>query len=152
MDQLPVEPFVREITFPAQFTSLDEIREFVGNAAKDCGLDDNAIYAVQLAVDEACTNIIEHAYGGECQQKIQCNCLAAVDGLTITLRDCGRPFNPACVPEPDLTSALEDRQAGGLGFYFINRLMDDVHFAFDQVTGNHRCNVLTMVKRKARPE
>jgi serine/threonine-protein kinase RsbW len=133
----------------ATFENLDNVREFVKEAADQCGLTGFAIYAAQLAVDEAFSNIIEHAYGGECQQEIECTCLTSKKGLTIQLKDCGRPFDPTSVPEPDIKADLEDRGIGGLGLYFIRQLMDEVDFRFsiDLETGK-QCNVLWMVKNK----
>ena len=116
------------IVYPAQFENLDHVRDFVGSAAQKCGLDASAIYAVQLAVDEAFSNIIEHAYGGECLENIECKCQIADSGLTVTLRDCGTPFDPHAVPDPNLTAELEERDIGGLGLYFIRQLMDQVEF------------------------
>jgi serine/threonine-protein kinase RsbW len=135
----------------AQFENLDHVREFVGNEAQKCGLDASAVYAVQLAVDEAFSNIIEHAYGGECVSKIECKCQIASSGLTITLRDCGTPFDPSVVPDPDLSADLKDRDIGGLGLYFIHQLMDEVEFTFlpDPETGKP-CNVIRMRKLKER--
>jgi serine/threonine-protein kinase RsbW len=137
------------MVYPAQFENLDHVREFVGAAAQKCGLNASAVYAVQLAVDEGFSNIIEHAYGGECLEKIECKCQLADSGLTVTLRDCGTPFDPSAVPDPDLVAELEERDIGGLGLYFIRQLMDDVEFSFmrDPETGK-RCNVLRMRRRK----
>jgi serine/threonine-protein kinase RsbW len=139
------------MVYPAQFENLDQVREFVGAAAQKCGLDASAVYAVKLAADEAFSNIIEHAYGGECQDQIECKCQIADSGLTVTLRDCGFPFDPAAVPDPNLTAELEDRDIGGLGLYFIRQLMDEVEFSFvpEPKTGR-RCNVLRMRKHKER--
>jgi len=136
-------------TFSAQFENLDSVREFVGNAAQEGGLNASAIYAAQLAVDEAFSNIIEHAYGGECMEKIECTCQIMDSGLAITLRDCGKPFDPTAVPDPDLEADLEDRDIGGLGLFFIRQLMDEIHFTFarDDQTGK-QCNVLRMIKHK----
>jgi serine/threonine-protein kinase RsbW len=134
-------------TFPARLDSLAAIGEFVTRAAEAAGLDARAVYAVQLAVEEACSNIIEHAYGGEGRGDIECTCMISNNGLTVVLRDYGRPFNPASVPKPDLYASLEDRNAGGLGFYLIHQLMDQVRFEFTPDSGN----VLTMVKRKESP-
>jgi serine/threonine-protein kinase RsbW len=69
------------------------------------------------------------------------------NGLTVILRDYGRPFNPTSVPEPDLYASLEDRKIRGLGLYFIRQLMDQVRFEFTADSGN----VLTMIKRKESP-
>jgi serine/threonine-protein kinase RsbW len=134
-------------TFPARFASLAAVGEFVTHAAEAAGLNARAIYAVQLAVDEACTNIIEHAYGGEGRGDIECTCIVNKNGLTVILRDYGRPFDPTSVPEPDLCASLEDRKVRGLGLYFIRQLMDQVRFEFTPDSGN----VLTMVKRKEAP-
>ena len=134
-------------TFPGRFDSLAAIGEFVTRAAEDAGLDARATYAVQMAVDEACTNIIEYAYGGEGQGDIECACRIDDDSLTVILHDHGRPFDPDCVPDPDLKACLEDRKVGGLGLYFMRQLMDKVHFDFTPDSGN----VLTLVKRKGEP-
>ena len=129
--------------FPAQFESLSAIDHFVADAARRAGLDRCAVYQVQLAVDEACSNIIEHAYGGEGDGVIECGLDIADGELTVTLRDYGKPFDPQSVPEPDVEATLEDRTGGGLGLYFIRHIMDDVYFEFDTKQGN----LLMMIKR-----
>ena len=137
------------VIYPAVFESLDALRSFVANEAQIYGLLPGAVYAVQLAVDEAFTNIIEHAYGGECQEKIECTCQITDDGLVITLRDCGKQFNPLEVPDPNLEAELEEREIGGLGLYFMRQLMDEVTFTFiTEGSGQAGCNLLRMVKRK----
>jgi len=134
--------------FTAQFENLDHVREFVGQAAQSSGLNDAAVYAVQLAVDEAFSNIIEHAYNGECEEKIECTCQIMASGLVITLRDCGKPFDPTAIPDPDLDVELENRDIGGLGLYFIRNLMDEVSFSFAlEADSGKQCNVLRMIKR-----
>ena len=134
-------------TFPGCFDSLAAISEFVIRAAQVAGLSARAVCAVQLAVDEACSNIIEHAYGGERRGDIECTCRTNDNGLTVILRDHGRPFDPTSVPEPDLHARLEDRKGSGLGFYFMCQLMDKVHFESEPDSGN----VFTMMKRKEAP-
>ncbi len=135
--------------FPAVFTSLDEVRSFVANEAELYGLASREVYAVQLAVDEAFTNIVEHAYGGESQEKIECTCQITEEGLIITLRDCGKQFNPLEVPDPNLEADLEEREIGGLGLFFMRQLMDEVSFTFIPQSGDKAgCNLLRMVKRK----
>jgi len=144
----PVKSQKTEV-YRANFENLDNVREFISTAARKCGLNASGIYAAQLAVDEAFSNIIEHAYGGESQEVIKCTCLISADSLVIQLCDFGKPFNPASILDPDLDAELEDRDVGGLGLYFIRQLMDEVEFTFfrEEDTGR-RCNVLRMVKRK----
>jgi serine/threonine-protein kinase RsbW len=139
-----VPSFKQTMIFPGRFDSLVKISAFVARAARVAGLGPSAAYAVQMAVDEACTNIIEHAYGGEGLGDIECTCRVDSYGLTLALRDHGHPFDPSRVPEPDINASLEQRREGGLGLYLMRKLMDEVHFEFDPDCGN----VLTMVKRK----
>jgi serine/threonine-protein kinase RsbW len=143
-DNLLPASFSEAMTFPGRFESLAEIGGFVSQAARAAGFDTTAVYAVEMAVDEACTNIIEHAYGGEGRGVIEINCRVQGDELTVTLRDYGHPFDPARVPEPDINAGLEERREGGLGLYLMRKLMDEVHFDFTSGLGN----VLTLVKRR----
>jgi anti-sigma regulatory factor (Ser/Thr protein kinase) len=137
--------------FRANFTSLDEVREFVGKAAIRCGLEEDAVYAVQMATDEAFTNIVEHAYGGECLESVQCSYQISSKGLEISLKDCGQIFDPAVIPEPNLHASLEEREVGGLGLYFMRQLMDKVDFVFEPgMEEGKGCNIVTMFKRKRR--
>lgn len=146
------EHSVLNAIFPAQYVSLDKLRGFVAREAEACGFDAKAVYQIQLAVDEAFTNIIEHAYGGECQEDIGCTCQSGDECLTITLQDCGQAFNPKEVAEPDLESNIVNRKVGGLGLYLIKQLMDEVYFTLIPKPGQAgKCNVLTMVKRKEKP-
>ncbi|MGD2104110.1 MAG: ATP-binding protein [Anaerolineae bacterium] len=134
----------RTRTFPARYESLAAIDRFVAEGAKEAGFDRCKAYQVRLAVDEACSNIIDHAYGGEGPGVIECSQHVQGGDLTIMLRDYGKPFDPSSVPEPDIEGDLEDRTGGGLGLYFIRQIMDEVTFDFDSEDGN----VLTLVKRK----
>jgi len=135
--------------FTAQFDNLETVRQFIGDAARNTGLDDSDVYAAQLAVDEAFTNIIEHAYDGESLEKIECSYKITESGLVITLTDCGKPFDPAAVPVPNLDAELEARDVGGLGLYFIRALMDEVEFTFTRQPDTGKlCNILRMVKHK----
>ena len=130
----------------ARYENLDQIRDFVGQIAQSCGLNQKSVYHVQLAVDEACTNIIEHAYSGESDMSIYCTCQPSQDRLVITLCDNGEPFNPLAVPTPNFDASLEQRNQGGLGLYLMRKVMDDVQFTFKSNQPNAH-NILTMVKR-----
>ena len=111
--------------------------------AQDAGFESFAVYSVEMAVDEACSNIIEHAYGGEGKGTIDCTCTVNDKGLSIVLTDRGKTFDPSEIPPPNLSDNIDERQAHGLGMYFIKQWMDDVHFA-----SNGSENVLTMFKRR----
>lgn len=128
--------------FPAQFESLDAIRDFAAEAARQASMDEKDIYNIQLAVDEAASNIIEHAYAGISDGQIEINTTATRDALKIILRDQGKRFNADEIADPDLESALEDRAVGGLGLFFMRKLMDEVRFEWLPGQGN----ILTMLK------
>jgi serine/threonine-protein kinase RsbW len=135
--------------FIARYDSLEAVREFVGLNAEAFEFDARAVYAVELATDEAFTNIVEHAYNGESNDYVECTCQVQPSALTIILHDCGQAFDPTKVPEPDLDAPLEDRETGGLGIYFMRKLMDEVLFTPASETSDG-CNTLTMIKRKER--
>lgn len=121
---------------------LSQISEFVEKAARQCGLDEHQVYDVQMAVDEACSNVIEHAYNGKPNGKIEIVCEKRNDEFVVTIRDTGKPFDPSRVAPPKTNVPISERDIGGLGLFFIQKLMDRVHFDFSK-NGNR----LTMVKR-----
>jgi len=133
-----------KIIFTANYQNLDEIREFVGEKARQVGFSDKEVYSIQLAADEASTNIIEHAYTGVEDGNIEIDCDFVDGDLKIVMRDQGKPFNPSSVPEPNVKADLSDRQIGGLGMYLMRKLMDQVSYE----SSVERGNVLTMTKRK----
>lgn len=135
---------MRKRTFPGRLDKLADISLFVVRAAEEAGLDDSAVYAVELAVDEAATNIIEHAYQGEERGEICCSIEVNLDGLKVILQDWGDPFNPTEVPEPAFGAPLEKVQPRGLGLFFIRKLMDEVQFEFSIEKGN----TITLIKRR----
>jgi serine/threonine-protein kinase RsbW len=134
---------MESLTVRATLDSLALISTFITDATTRVGLDEHAAWQVQLAVDEAATNIIQHGYDEAEPGEIELGWEVAGDQLIVTMRDRGRRFNPTEVPAPDITSPLEERQAGGLGLYLMGRLMDTVDFIFDDQNGN----LLKMTKR-----
>jgi anti-sigma regulatory factor (Ser/Thr protein kinase) len=135
---------MRTSTFEANFHNLDEIRDFVGEAARQAGFSEKEIYSIQLAADEASTNIIEHAYAEIKNGKIEIDCSITGGELKIVMRDNGKSFDPSSVPEPNVKAELSERKIGGLGMYLMRKLMDDVVYESFPDAGN----TLTMIKRK----
>lgn len=130
-------------TFPGRYESLEKIALFIRSEAEQLGLSHSEVFAVETAVDEAVSNIIEHAYKGEGIGDITCSCSRTYDTLTIVLEDHGAPFDPAKIPIPDLNAPLKKRKDNGLGFFMMNQWMDEVRFEF--CCGLNR---LIMVKHK----
>lgn len=131
-------------TFSAKFEFLDEIRDFVAQVAHEGGFAEKEIYSLQLAADEAASNIIEHAYEGISDAHLDITCDMQGEKIVITMRDTGTPFDPSKVKQPNLKADLSERQIGGLGMYLMRKIMDEVHYESNAKTGN----LLTMIKRK----
>lgn len=131
-------------TFAGNYRNLEEISTYIINQAEQAGFSSKEIYAIQTAVDEACANIIDHAYGGEDLGEIEIEVKQIKNGIRIILEDKGRAFDPDEVPTPDLESPLENRRERGLGIFFIRQLMDEAIFDFS----NANKNTLTLIKYK----
>jgi anti-sigma regulatory factor (Ser/Thr protein kinase) len=153
------KPYPNRITVSGEFKNLKKILGFVQKAVRRAGFSEAENYKIQLAVDEAFTNIIEHAYGAEKIGDIECLCDYKDPDITIQLIDFGLPFNPRSIEAPDLNANLMERKTGGLGLYFIHQLMDEVRFfsipendqSMKQGFSPRPCNVLVMVKRRGNP-
>ena len=130
--------------YPASFEYLDEIREFVAEIARQGGFNDKEIYSIQLAADEAASNIIEHAYDGYAHGMIEITCDMKGNDIVITMHDDGKPFDPSGVKQPNLKADLSERQIGGLGVYLMRKLMDEVRYKSTSGAGN----LLSMRKRR----
>ena len=131
------------LMFPARFDYLDEIREYVGQEAHAAGFTDKEVYSIQLAADEAASNIIEHAYKGLSDASFELTCIFEKNRLIITFLDHGKSFDLTKVVQPDLKADLSKRKIGGLGIYLMRKLMDEVHY---EVTASG--NLLTLIKMK----
>ncbi len=132
------------ITIPGILERIPDVCDAVVAAARRSGFNERAVYHCQMAVDEACTNIVEHGYGMAQQVgQIEVIYRNEPDRCVITIADNGPPFNPLAREDPDPTMALSDRKPGGWGIYFIKKMMDETSYTYE----NGR-NYLTIVKLK----
>ena len=129
--------------YPAKFEFLDEVRDHVAAKARQGGFGERAVYSVQLAADEAASNIIEHAYDGLLEASFRLRCECSNDRLIMTFLDQGKSFDMTKVETPDVTADLSARKIGGLGVYLMHRLMDHVAY---KVTRSG--NFLSLIKQK----
>lgn len=136
---------MKRVKYSADFTHLDSIRDFVGEIAERAGFSGKEIYAIQLATDEACSNVIEHAYEGIPNGELEVECAASGNQIVIVVRDHGKTFDISAVRKPNFSKDLSEREIGGLGVYLIYKLMDEVYFE----SSNNNGNALTMKKRKS---
>ena len=118
-------------TFAGVYASLAEIAEFVRFSVNDSTLSAADLFSLETAVDEAVSNIIEHAYEGEGKGTIRCQVKTSEKSVNIILEDHGKTFDPSKVHCPNLNSDLKHRPNHGLGYYMMCRLVDDVKFDFN---------------------
>jgi serine/threonine-protein kinase RsbW len=136
---------MKKATYSADFENLDAIRDMVGEVAEQAGFSCKEVYNIQLATDEACSNIIEHAYEGIPTGTIEISCDVQDDEITVVVHDHGKNFDITKVRKPNLSRKLSEREIGGLGVFLMYRLMDRIHFSSSKEDGN----ILTMTKRKS---
>jgi anti-sigma regulatory factor (Ser/Thr protein kinase) len=96
-----------------------------------------------LAVDEAATNVIEHAYAGAPDRVVELRYSTSGNELRIEVVDDGASVDPRAIPELDLERYASERRTGGLGMHLIGKIMDRVTFRRDA-----RRNVCCMTKCK----
>ena len=131
-----------QIERDAHAENLQEIRDFIETACRRAGVERSAAFDLKLAVDEACSNILEHGYAGQKPGPIRISFDAASERVVVTIADQGRAFDPKNVAAPDLDSDWEHRQIGGLGWHLIRRSVDSVSYESGTELGNR----LTLMK------
>ena len=131
---------VLQLRFPARAAELKGVRDAVRESVEGCGCSAKSTADIVLATDEACQNIIRHAYGGDSDNVIEIEVEREGDSLVFSLIDRAPAIDPSRVKPRD----LEDIRPGGLGTYFIRRVMDEVEFARPS---SGRGNLLRMVRR-----
>jgi serine/threonine-protein kinase RsbW len=117
-------------TIESRTDNLLEVREFVLRAAREFGFSEEESSKIVLAVDEACTNVIKHAYQFAPDREIEIVIQPVKDSMQITVIDDGTSFNPSIAKLPDLKQHLSHYRRGGLGIYLMRTLMDKVEYKF----------------------
>ena len=131
---------VLQLRFPARAAELKRVRDAIRESVEGCGCCAKSTADIVLATDEACQNIIRHAYRGDSDNVIELEVEHRGDSLVFSLTDHAPAIDPSRVKPRD----LEDIRPGGLGTYFIRRVMDEVEFARPS---SGRGNLLRMVRR-----
>lgn len=117
-----------QLKLPSQASNLSLIRELVTKVASQIGLDSEEASKIELAVDEACTNVIKHAYGNNSDKVLDILLKVERDKLVIIVSDKGKGFDPSEVKVPDLGESIKAGKRGGLGICLMKTLMDKVDF------------------------
>jgi serine/threonine-protein kinase RsbW len=121
----------RWLRIPGVLANVGTACDFVVEIAEEAGLDERGIYHCRLAIEEACTNVIEHGYQFNGASKvIDIACKTFSDHITITIMDDGPPYNPLSKSDPDPQTPLWERTEGGWGVAFIKKVMDKVDYSY----------------------
>lgn len=142
-DDPTAEPLL-ELNFRSSPDRLKLVRAGVRAAAQACGFDRVAIEDVVLAVDEACANVIVHAYQRRSDGDITLRIYRCADSIRIVLRDYGPPVENLEFARRD----LDTLEPGGLGTHFIAEIMDAVHH---QPAADGNGNILELTKKISEP-
>lgn len=128
---------------PSSTEILVLIRDFVTSVGKQAKMNDEDISQLELAVDEACANVIEHAYGHDISKEVIIRAIFDEDEVRISVIDTGRGFDPDKLKPESLDQLVAHRKSGGLGLRLIKSLMDEV--SYEIVPGQK--NELHMTKK-----
>ena len=129
-----------ELEIAADIEKLGDAAAFVENILEenDCPL--KAQTQINVAFEEIFVNIAHYAYpDGEGKAKLEVD--ACPEFVEITFIDSGIPYDPLAKADPDITLSAEERQIGGLGIFMTKKLMDEIHYKYED-----NCNILTMKK------
>ena len=135
------------LAVPGRAQYLDLIRKVVTDVVQRMGFGEEDAAKIEMAVDEACTNVMEHGYEDGMAAfgapgPIDLKLTIEADRIVITIRDAARPFSPAEFEPTDLQTYFATGDGRGLGIYIMKTFMDEVvHSEADQ-GGNQ----LTLVK------
>jgi serine phosphatase RsbU (regulator of sigma subunit)/anti-sigma regulatory factor (Ser/Thr protein kinase)/transposase len=131
-----------ELEVPAVERSLGEIRDFITRTADEARFNVNETNNIKLALDEACSNVVRHAYKGMEPGMIRLRVDRREGELEVFIRDTGKGFEWKKSKTPDLNRYVEIGKRGGLGIWFIRKLMDETEY--QTARGE---NLLRMIKR-----
>jgi serine/threonine-protein kinase RsbW len=122
----PVNENMLNLSTTSETKNLALVRDFVSTAAKNAGFDDIAINNIIIAVDEAFTNVIKHAYKYSPNNPIDVSITIDNNKFNIIIKDKGTCFDPNSIPPPDMKEYFKQYKVGGLGMHLMKNLMDEV--------------------------
>lgn len=117
-----------ELTIQSRTENLRRVRDFVSDAARTVGFDDESVQKIALAVDEACTNIIKHSYHFAADKDIEISIMTSDGIFEVVIADKGSSFDPRRVEIPDMKEYIRKYRRGGLGMVLMRSLMDVVEY------------------------
>ena len=147
---MPKTKIEYKLRIPSQTENLEIIRFFVGKVAEKVGFAEDDVGKIELAVDEACTNVMKHAYTETVKDKtLDVAILIDYQKLTLVVTDHGKGFNPDKIQPPDMKEYLAELRVGGLGIFLMRTLMDEVDYDIKPGLRNQVRMVKYLINRKS---
>ncbi|MCX6930322.1 MAG: ATP-binding protein [Verrucomicrobia bacterium] len=115
-----------KLTLPNQLSCLPIAQAVVRESARSCGFEETALSEIEVAVEEAATNVMKHAYDVEENPTFDIVCTRLAEGLQIVLREKGIPFDPKRIPRYKPEHMDLDSSSAGMGFHLMRSMMDDI--------------------------
>jgi serine/threonine-protein kinase RsbW len=134
-------PLILQIPSRTEFLAV--VRDVTRGWAEVAGFEKKDAEQIALAVDEAVTNVIEHAYGGADDKVVELRFEDRGEDFQVDVVDNGITVDPKTMPRVDLEKYASERRTGGLGVHLMSRIMDSVTFR-----RSARRNVCCLVRRK----
>ncbi|HEX7230457.1 MAG TPA: ATP-binding protein, partial [Candidatus Binatia bacterium] len=117
-----------QFTLKNQIAEIARLSERLGEFAAAHEFTPNVRHDLNLALEEAVTNIISHGYSDHREHEIVVRIRIETGEIIAEVQDDARPFNPLTAPEADVTAPLDQRRAGGLGIHIMQKLMDGIEY------------------------
>ena len=135
-----------EVRFPSEERYLHMVHQLTKQLAETTGFEAIEADKIALAVDEATTNVIQHAYRGEPGHDIEMHFDTEGESLSIVILHDGEPLDAVPVPEFDLDKLVAERRTGGLGIAIMRQMMDEV----EHTTADNGKKMCVLVRYKQR--
>jgi serine/threonine-protein kinase RsbW len=122
------------VVVPESSAYLSVLREAVASAAESMGCDGTTNLQLQMALDEACTNIVEH--GVTMRGRIRLKVETMPGKLVMHIQDMCERFSPLDHPAPSLEEYFDSSRTKGLGLFILRQFVDEVKHSYRSRTGN----------------
>ena len=132
----------RHLILHNNIQQIPQLAGFVEEIAEEKHLDTSMAMGLNLALEEAVTNVILYAYPEGSDGQVDIEAIIREDSLEFIISDSGKPFDPLSVPKADTTLGVDERPIGGLGIYLVRSIMDTV--SYERADGR---NILSMTKK-----
>jgi sigma-B regulation protein RsbU (phosphoserine phosphatase) len=129
------------LTLKNKIEELNKLPEFVDTVCEEAGIDMGIIASLNLALEEAATNVVLYAYGKN-EGDVDIDAVYTDKYIKFIIVDSGLAFDPTKKEDVDITLGVEERSIGGLGIHLVRQIMDSVNY--ERIKGK---NVLTLMKK-----